>query len=267
MTSLNLYNNTIAAMNSRLDVVLWDQNQSIAFDCLFAKMEKIVMELNLILSRYDPNAELFRLNQEGKESPVQISDKLFTCIEQCLVFSDKTNGYFNIAYEASGSSHLQLAEQLVLNREHKTLQFTSEEVVLDFGGIGKGIALSEIALLLEKEQVHNAFISFGGSSILTRGRHPYGDYWPLTVQNGRGTQFKLNATALSISGFHESDDSEHVVNPKTGELHHELKQVAVQITCPIEAEVLSTALLVAPEHEQTQIINAFKPEKCIRIPL
>lgn len=267
MTFVNLYNNTITAMNSRLDVVLWDQNQSIAFDGLFAKMENIVIEVELMLSRYNTNAEVFQLNQQGKECPVHVSDKLFKCIEQSLVFSKKTNGYYNIGYEASGSSHLQLAEQLVLNREHKTLEFTSEEVVLDFGGIGKGIALKEIALLLEKEQVHNAFISFGGSSILTRGRHPYGDYWPLTLQDGRDTHFKLNNTALSISGFHEKGDGEHVINPKTGELKHKLKQVEVQITCPIEAEVLSTALLVAPEQEHTQIINAFKPEKCIRIPL
>lgn len=267
MSSINLYNNTIAAMNSRLDVVLWDKNQSIEFDSVFAKMEKLVENVEIILSRYDAEAEVYALNQSVAEETVKISNELFAYIEQSIRYHDKTNGYFNIGYEATVCSGLKLADQLILNRDHKTVKFTSEEVVLDFGGIGKGIALSKIAFFLEKEKVFNAFISFGGSSILTRGKHPYGDYWPLNLEEGRDTNLQLNDSALSISGFHNENQCGHVANPKTGKFEHKLQQVQVQLDCPIEAEVLSTALLIAPVQEHEQIIKAFNPDKCILIPL
>ena len=266
MTQVKLYNNTIAAMNSRLDVVFWSNDQSFDFDYLFYKVEEIVENVENILSRYDANAEVYSLNQKAARSAVQISTKLFAYIEECIMYSDLSNGYFNIGYEATARAGFKLADQLLLDREQRTMQYLSEEVVLDFGGIGKGIALSEIALFLKKEQIHNAFISFGGSSILTRGKHPYGDYWPLSLDNEKNTKLRLNDSALSISGFHGEEEISHVVNPLTGEFEHKLQQVQVQLDCPIKAEVLSTALLVASEKEQEQIISRFKPENCIRIP-
>ncbi|PKQ64251.1 hypothetical protein BZG02_05360 [Labilibaculum filiforme] len=229
-------------------------------------MEKIVRDLESMLSRYDQDAEVYNLNQQAAKSAVQISEKLFSYIKQSILYSQKTNGYFNIGYEATGSFGMELSDQLILDNEQKTVQYASEEVLLDFGGIGKGIALSEIALFLEKERIANAFISFGESSILTRGRHPYGDYWPLALEDG-ATNLKLNNSSISISGFHASEEISHVVNPKIGAFKHRLKQVQVQLDCPIDAEVLSTTLLIAPELEQQQIINRFNPEKCIRIPL
>lgn len=254
-------------MNSRLDVVLWSNDQSIDFHLLFNAVEGIVKNIENILSKYDTGAEVYSLNENAAESAVQISTKLFAYIEDCIRFHDQTNGYFNIGYEATSTTGLKLADQLILDLTRRTIEYTSEEVELDFGGIGKGIALSEIALFLKKEKVANAFISFGGSSILTKGKHPYGDYWPLTLDDGKNKKLCLNDSAISISGFHGDNQTNHVANPTTGEFEHRLQQVQVQLNCPIKAEVLSTALLVASESEQEDIISRFKPEFCNRIPL
>ncbi len=269
MSSVNLYNNTIAAMNSRLDVVLWCKNQSTSLDAVFLQIENVVKELELVLSMYNCDAELYQLNENAFKEPFRVSVKLFEIVEKCIDFHSKTNGCFNVGYKASGILKLVLAEQLLLNKDELTIEYTAKEVQLDFGGIGKGIALCEIAALLKEFDVSNAFISFGGSSIITRGRHPYGDFWPLALEDGRNTTLKLNDSALSISGFHQQNGKTqtHIIDPQTGELKHRLKLVEVKMNCPIEAEVLSTAILVATESEHQQIINAFNPELCVCIPL
>ncbi|MGQ1784814.1 FAD:protein FMN transferase [Saccharicrinis sp. GN24d3] len=254
-------------MNSRLDVVLWSKDQSITFERVFSEMEKIVYDVECMLSMYHPEAKVYQLNNDSFKTPVKVSGTLFTLIEQCIEFYHKTNGYFNIGYKASGSIGDSLVDQLILDKEQQTVGYGSGEVQLDFGGIGKGIAIDRVAALLKHEEIENAFVSFGGSSILTRGRHPYGEYWPLALEDGRNTNLKLNDAAVSISGFHEKENKEHVTDPKSGELNHKLKLVEVQMSCPVKAEVLSTALLVAPEREHQQIINNFNPELCIRIPL
>ncbi len=269
MSAVNLYNNTIATMNSRLDVVLWSKNKSTSLDDVFLQIENIVTEVELMLSMYDSNAEVYKLNNNAFVKPLKVSKKLFRIIEKCISYYNDTKGYFNIGYKASGIARLNLAEQLLLDTKAKTISFTSKEVQLDFGGIGKGIALRQVGKLLKEVNISNAFISFGGSSIITRGRHPYGDFWPLALEDGKNTSLELNDHAVSISGFHQQNGKieTHITDPKTGELKHRLKLVEVKMNCPIEAEVLSTAILVAPEKEHQYIINAFKPELCIRIPL
>lgn len=256
-------------MNSRLDVVLWCKNQGTSLDSVFLQIENIVRELELMLSMYNCNAEIYQLNKSAFEVPIKVSEKLFKVVEKCIDYHNKTRGYFNIGYKASGIARLELAEQLLLDKDELSIEYTSKEVHLDFGGIGKGIALSEIAALLIELDLSNVFISFGGSSIITRGRHPYGDFWPLALEDGRNTSLKLNDSAVSISGFHQQNEKAqtHIIDPKSGELKHRLKLVEVKMNCPIEAEVLSTAILVAPEREHQQIINTFNPELCIRIPL
>ncbi|WP_044212268.1 FAD:protein FMN transferase [Saccharicrinis fermentans] len=79
------------------------------------------------------------------------------------------------------------------------------------------------------------------------------------------TTLDLRNDALSISGLHRHNVSEpmHVVEPQTGELKHRQLLVAVKMDCPVEAEILSTALLVAPQEYHRSILNNFNVNKLI----
>lgn len=260
MPKVNVYNNTIAAMNSRLDMVLWDSSDDTNFQAVFTAINTVVNQIELTLSMYNTNSETFRLNSAATGTNLLVSDLLFDTLSECIKYYRKTEGYFNIGYGNTASNNL--CDQVALHPEKKQIEILLDGVKLDFGGIGKGIALRHISTVLKTNNIKNAFISFGGSSILTRGRHPYGDYWPFAIEDGQNTSLKLNNAAVSISGYHQNDKREHVCNPFTGEVKHQSTQVEVQMQCPVEAEVLSTALLVAPQKEHQSIIQAFNPDYC-----
>ncbi|WP_162150066.1 FAD:protein FMN transferase [Saccharicrinis fermentans] len=248
-------------MNSRLDVVLWSRNANVHFSSVFAKMVRKVEEIELIYSKFDERAELYHLNKNAGKTSVEVSASLWSMLKKSVEYHLKTKGYFNIGYTSAQS----LDSQLIFDDDGQRVAFTSERVELDFGGVGKGIALKELAAIIAQEEKMNAFICFGGSSVLTRGHHPYGDYWPLALEDDVQTTLDLRNDALSISGLHRHNVSEpmHVVEPQTGELKHRQLLVAVKMDCPVEAEILSTALLVAPQEYHRSILNNFNVNKLI----
>ena len=79
----------------------------------------------------------------------------------------------------------------------------------------------------------------------------------------------LNNHAVSISGFHQhqGEDVAHVVSPQTKQKIHLHQLVQIVNQCPEEAEVLSTALMLAHDSEHHQILSQFKVEKLMVIPL
>jgi thiamine biosynthesis lipoprotein ApbE len=60
-----------------------------------------------------------------------------------------------------------LPEDLIdIDEYNNSIHFLHPSVSLDFGGFGKGLALDKASIILDDFGVQNAFISFGGSSIL-----------------------------------------------------------------------------------------------------
>ncbi|TLX74929.1 FAD:protein FMN transferase [Labilibacter sediminis] len=258
-------------MNSRLDVVFWSYNEMDNFVATFRSIQQVVADIELKLSKFNPKAEVFQLNINQIGSHIEVSPLVWDNLYKCVEYNKKTMGLFDIAYGSSSKESYQLQERLHFDESNKIIGYKIAGTQLDFGGIGKGIALKEVANILDKDGVENAFVSFGGSSILTRGRHPHGDYWPLTLtdEDSQQDEVKLNHHAVSISGFHIRDGRKesHVVHPYSGEMRHRHQMVQVIGQCPVEAEVLSTSLMLAKEEEQQEILSRFEIEKIKMVPL
>ncbi len=261
MLDINLKHNTFMAMNTRMDLVFWSHNHEFNFEILIGEIKNTVLRLEGILSRFDKEAETFVVNKNAYSEDVLISPTLRSIILDSIRYNEMSRGYFNIAY--SGAKQ-KVENSFTLNDQY--IRFKNPDVFLDFGGMGKGMALLQISTLLDKMKAENAFISFGGSSVLTRGRHPHGDYWPFTLEAFQSDEsFHLNDDAISVSGYHEKglEKKAHIVNPKTGLKRHQRSMVAVQSHCPVEAEVLSTALMIAPEEEQQSILKSFAVKRVL----
>ena len=136
-----------------------------------------------------------------------------------------------------GSSLLPTEEQLAEAFTHVGTDKSSiedgrialpEEMQLDLGAVGKGIALDEIGnLLTQQEAVTGAVISVGGS-ILTYGSKPDGSNWQVGIVNPADTSSVLGTLSLSgdycvsTSGdyerFVEVDGIRyhHILDPRTG---------------------------------------------------
>ena len=92
------------------------------------------------------------------------------------------------------------------------------------------------------------------------GHHPHGDCWKVSVMNSFTrlplAELELRNQTLSTSGNTPSY-SGHIVNPQTGEHNTDRKMVTVISGDSLDAEVLSTVLMIASEQQRENISKAF----------
>lgn len=271
--NINLFHQSVFAMNTQLDVVFWGHEKQVydaAFRCIIDEVE----QLENTISRYRESAELFKLNQTAYMQFVDVSKTLWNAIEMGIHFYKLTYGFFNIAlgkifHEIKSGNQSQpvyqgaIYELISMNNKCHAISYLQPDVLIDFGGMGKGMALQKIATILDNFHITNAFISFGGSSVLTRGSHPHGTYWPFSLadQELGSQEWKLNNDSLSVSRTTRQvgrKNEVHIVDPKTQQ-PVTLKRTAVaQAYNPIHAEVLSTALLASPPDLHEALIRNFE---------
>lgn len=233
-------------MGTRLEMLVIDTEEAVMgpvwnWLCLEAE------HLNSILNRYDPESELTRLN--CSDAPMKASGTLASLIRLAIRCSERTLGLFDIS-----KGHF------------RDISVTEDDVAftggypLDFGGIAKGYLLSRLKEKLVLRGVKCAFVDFGSSSILTMGHHPYGDCWKVGVQNPFGygalAEVELNGQSMSTSGNTPSHGL-HIIDPRTGLPNNDRKAVTVIADDPLDAEVVSTALMLADDGMKAGILAHF----------
>jgi FAD:protein FMN transferase len=270
---INLFHQSVFAMNTQLDVVFWGNDASVyepAYQTLLAEVEN----LENTISRYRPDAELYRLNQSALNNFVEVSETLWDTIVQCVNYHELTKGYFNVALGKvfqdikSGQEPQTVIDEpifklIAFDEKCHAICFLHADVLLDFGGMGKGMALNKIGSIIDDFQISNAFISFGGSSVLTRGSHPYGNYWPfgLAGDDQGSKEWRLNNDSISVSKTTRQIGQKietHIVDPTTLQAVFSMKTAVVQAKNPIHAEILSTALLASPSDVHDALVRNFE---------
>lgn len=215
------------------------------------KVRLLVTGIEKKISRHDPDSPFARLCSSGPGSPVEVDDEVFSVLQFCETFRKSTVGYFDIAV-LSGNS---VRPAYSLSPETKSVTLSGEDILLDAGGFGKGYALDRVRQLLVEEDVKDALLNFGDSSVTALGSHPFGDCWAVDVKTGGGT-FRLKDSSLSVSGL-RPDGTAHIMDPVDGSLVGFPGLVAVQGRSAFVCEVLSTSLYAAPERMRPAIISAF----------
>ena len=259
---------TFASMHSVMDMIfpgLTDQ----ATDALFKKIWSEARVLEHLLSDYDPSAEACILNDMAQHQWAPVSDRLWDILTECRHYHVLTGGYFDIGSgwrkkTLSGTTGAPVTGVRLLETDERQrrIRFAAPEIALDFGAIGKGLLLRETDKLLTEYGVENCFISFGGSSILTRGRHPHGNHWPVDFRSPMGMNpvFEMKDDFASFSqgtpeGFNATA---HIVNPYTNRTGGNMRISGVQAGCPVVAEVLSTVLILTSQDEANAMISGFR---------
>jgi len=209
------------------------------------------MHMESILNRFNAGSELTGLN--CATGPVKVSSTLAEMIRLSLRFSERTMGLFDIS-----------------KGYYKEIEISPDDMAfthghpLDFGGIAKGCLLSRLRERFITSGVECAFVDFGSSSILTMGHHPYGDCWKVGVQNPFGygslAEIELKGESMSTSG-NTPKHGLHIIDPRTGRPNNEKKAVTVISEDPLEAEVVSTALMLADEEQKAEILTHFPKMK------
>ena len=266
---MSIFHQTIPGMNSAIDIVIPGIDNNVGNE-LCNEIRNKTIELEKMLNCFDSNAETFQINERAYAEQVSVSDKLFEIITECFYFNKQTAGYFDIGlrYYKTEPQHSSDGgmKSIVLNTSEKTIKFESKATALDFGAVGKGLLLREVDKILYSYQIKNCFISFGGSSMLTRGSHPHGTNWPVTFRNdlNHNHSFSMNNHAASLSGaLTEQSGAYHIINPKSLLTVQNNRIAFVQCSCPVVAEVLSTTLVIATLSEVETIVAGFKPDKAV----
>lgn len=265
-------------MNTMLNMVLIGLDETTS-DMVEQRMRLQSQLLEKMLSRFDPEGETFQMNQVALDQWFPVSEGLWDILLECKSFHKLSLGYFDIGLgifkqqmnqafpKADGeNSALRGINGVDFDRKGKRLRYGSRTISIDFGAIGKGLLLREIDLILTEFDIKNCLISFGGSSILTRGSHPYGHSWPVSLREAHDSSivFDLNDHFASISGAVHGNGSEgksHIVHPHSCRLVENNRITYVQRKCPVSAEVLSTSLVAAEREDFSKLISNLKPEK------
>ncbi|MGN0202798.1 MAG: FAD:protein FMN transferase [Candidatus Cryptobacteroides sp.] len=233
-------------MGTRLEIVLADASP----EAVSRLWDWLLVEAGLlqrVLDRFDPGSELSLLNRS--EGAVRASGTLSLMIRTALRYHRLTDGLFDVA--KGGLQEVSIDDSdLVDLKGHG----------LDFGGMAKGFLLRSLHSAALSEGVCNLFADFGGSSILALGRHPYGDCWTVGVRNpyrpGVLEEVELRNQAMSTSGNTPSYGS-HIINPFSGEYVNVRRQLSVVSEDALDAEVLSTALMIAGRRQAETIAARF----------
>ena len=214
------------------------------------------------LSIWDPATPLSRLNRAAPKA-VRISDFLAGWIERCRADHERTDGAFDPSVGSwrgldSDAPRLPIGmDRVEIRRSDQgiTARLPRQGFALDSGGNGKGLAVDRAVAILREEGVRAALIDFGGSSWYGLGRPPEGSSWEVLVPGVDGRpagRVALADAALSVSDARQRDRDAsgrevvrwHIVDPRTGEPVRIARVAVVRAPSAVDAEVLSTALVV-----------------------
>lgn len=265
-----LYHNSLFAMNTRCYILLPGMSDSEA-DRLFQIIRAEILRIENKISRFLPTSDLSSINKKAALQPVYLDEEMFSILKICIHYFEQTEGRFDITlrplmkYWQNGTadSNYSLkelrksvgADGIQLDEADQTVSFNNPEIEIDLGGFGKGYALEQVDNILAKHNVGNVFISFGESSILTKGHHPAGSHWKIGLKDYRDPNrtiydFSVKDASISTSSNFFVDDSgklinhHHIIHPFTGFPIEACLTSSVCSESAIEAEVLSTAYLV-----------------------
>lgn len=239
-------------MGTRLDAVFTGIDKAHA-EMLSTLIRNELEALENILSIYRPDSELSLLNKTAVDKDISVSTRLYDCLVSCMDYYRLSSGVFDAAAAGQdGSPGMSLVE---INETKKSVRYHHRNIKIDSGGFGKGQAMKDVQGILLAEGISDALISFGESSVLALGRHPHGSYWPIAVSSifepvSSVKVARLNDMSISTSGTGFADSkggfepSCNIIDPRSGNAVVEPRTASVISGDPLEAEILSTALLV-----------------------
>lgn len=257
------------------------------------------LEENLLSWRL-ATSEVYTINQQdGNPDGIILSAQMTNIISDCLAVSEAGDGALDITIgpvvrlwdidkwsgQDTSAYVLPTEEQIKealentgckgLSLEGNTLYFP-DNMQIDLGAVGKGIALQEILDYLQEAEGQNkpdaAVISVGGS-VLTYGEKPDGGAWRVGIVNPANPSENIGFLSLkgqwciSTSGDYEryieinNKRYHHIIDPKTGyPAESGVRSVTILTKDGLLSDALSTASFVLGVEEGSKLAEAFDAE-------
>lgn len=223
--------------------------------------------LEQVMSSWKKDSEVTRLNTSGSLW-FPCSPWLWAAIDSSFRYAQFTKGAFdptiepyNRAWDMRGKGRVakpaDLAQASILvgyqkvnlDRGEHRVMFPFTDMGMDFGGIGKGLALDRVARLMKRDSLRRVVIDFGGQVLVL------GDHWLVKIAHPTNRLLpviRLDASNGSVSTSSQSEHGftikkqryGHIIDPRSGQPVAGDASVTVVAVNATRADALSTALLV-----------------------
>lgn len=250
-----------------------DYAESVAQRC-FQRLD----ELEHILSRFVSGSDISRINKLKADAQLALDYESWEVIKQAIQVQQWTEGTFDIGV-AEHMNIFRAAKEGILNEFEmaNALEKAQEEklkaslyvdpekpyfyciqpgMLFDLGGIGKGYALDQLAVLLQEMEIENYSISAGESTLLTQGSPENTERWNHTLASTEEQKnLLLRDIAVSASGtFHQGN---HIFDPRIGKNVGVSEFDRIWVACKKAAysDAFSTGLYLHPISEIEAIVE------------
>lgn len=236
------------SMHTRVDIILYGPRKEGELLSVVNRIYDALCRLEKIANFYDPDSELSFVNRIASISPVVLSEELYSMIDLCLEYNEKTLGCFDVTVHSENYNQ-DTIRSVHLSVEDHSLFFSQLGVTVNLSGFLKGYALETVKSILDEFAIEHALISMGNSSVLAMGNHPVGTGWKVN-------DILLHNECLTTSG-NDSPGRRHIVSPQSGKLVEGVSQISVVTTNGAIGEILSTALFAADSEQRKDLMAMY----------
>ncbi len=232
------------SMHTRIDIAICNQQKDLCkevIDLIYIELQHI----ERLVNRFDPSSELYKLNESAAIQPFIVSVELYRIIQDCIDYCNETSGCFDITIN-SLDSYKNGIKDLVCDPLNHSIFYKNPSIKIDLGGFAKGYALDKCINILKNNQISDALVNFGNSSVFAMGNHPSGTGWKITLPVStpeNPTFVVLHDECLTTSG--NEDTHLHIRSPFDGQYLKAAKPISVVTKDATPGEVFSTALFVS----------------------
>ena len=201
-----------------------------------------VLELHRLLSAFDANSDVSRLNSLAGRDYVSVHPETVYLLEQAKRYSEASDGAFSVTTKplsnlwgigtaASAlptprdirrSKKLVNDNDILIDKERSIVQLRKKNQAIDLGGIAKGYAVNEVRRILTENGISEAVINLGGSISVIGRERPVGIQHPdKPTGEAFGQALVTNASAVTSGSYEKyrligGHRYHHIIDPLTG---------------------------------------------------
>ena len=257
-----------------------------------------IHELEELLSRWRPSSQISRVNRTAAREPARVSPEVFNVVRSAKEVYSETGGAFDITvgpllelwgfYEKDprdpGNEAIERVLGVVgmdlveLDMEERAISFAKEGVRLDFGGIGKGLALDEAAEYMRMQGVTSALLHGGTSSMVAIGAPPSEPGWKVRVKHPYNEEESIDEVLLCDGSLSTSGGGArysrmtgegvcHILDPRSGRPVEGMLFATALASKGTLSDALSTAFFVMGEARTEAYCRAHPGVRAILVPV
>lgn len=252
--------------------------------------------IDRLLSNYQADTELSRMNAGAGKAPFIASPELYDFVTRCRVYFDETLGTFDptmgpivrawgfftpraaqpapdaiaAAKAHSGFGKVRLVEA------SRTVAYAVDGVELDPGGIGKGYAADRAVSVLQRAGITSALVNAGGSTLYGIGHPPNQSGWKVAVRNPASPATSLRYVVLRDNALSTSGISGkyveiggrrygHIIDPRTKEPTAGLCQVTMTAPNATDSDALTKAAFLLTRDELVRLFGKRQGVHLLRV--